>query len=270
MSKKINFIMEALKQPGNIVFLSFAGLMTLVLWGPTGLVVASLSAVAEGIYLALRAGSRGFRRKALRRAGWGGEVTPKQLDEMADGITEAGAERYQSFRRQVNAVVDLVESRGQEEDPLMSGVLANLQSMSLTYLKLLHAVRELERLAQTSQTEPVDAELAELDAKIAQAAEPALRQMLEQNRALLAKRRDRAQSTGEKRRRIDAQLDLVDSTVKLLRDQAADMSAPADITNQIDATLANMSDARTLAGEMDDLLLDQTPLSQRERQGGGS
>ncbi len=267
MSKKINFAVEALKQPGNIVVLAVTGLIALVVGGTTGLVLAVIGAVGEGVYLALRSGSRGYRRKVLRRLGWGGEVRPKQLEELADGVTEAGAARYRVFRQQVNAVVELVESRGHEEDPLLAGVLANLQSMSLTYLKLLHADRELERLRATAKTEEVDGELAELDGKIAQA-DPALRPTLEQNRALLAKRRDRVQSAADKRRRLAAQLDLMDSTVKLLRDQAGDMSAPADISAQVDNTLANMNDARTLQGELDDLLLETAP--PRVKQGGGS
>ncbi len=269
MAKKINFLVEALTRPGNLAFVVFAGVVSLIVGGTTGLVVAGIGAGFEGLYLALRSGSRSFRRQTLRRLGWGGEVLPAQLDRLADGISADGAERYQRFRRQVNAVVDAVEGRELEEDPLLAGVLANLQSMSLTYLQLLHSDRELERLA-AAPSEQVAAEIAELEAKLAQATDPTLRQTLEQNRALLIKRRDRTATAADKRRRLAAQLDLMDSTVNLLREQAAEMTQPADITAQVDAALGNMNDAHLLQGELNDLLLDRPPVAPRVRQGSGS
>ncbi|MHA1568657.1 MAG: hypothetical protein ACTSXZ_04240 [Alphaproteobacteria bacterium] len=263
MAKKINFFLAALKQPGNLVYLAFAGGLALLLGFKYGLILALGFGAIEAIYLLNRGRSKKFRRKILRKLGWGGEVTTKQLDQAADVISDTSVERYRLFRKHVNTVVDLADSRDMDDDPLIAGVLANLQTMSLSYLKLLLAEAELKRIITTTDPEKIKRQLADLEEKIQQAKDVTLVRTLEQNQELLTRRLKRYKTAADKKRNVSAQLDLMDSTVKLLREQAADFSSPADITAQVDVVLTNMHDARVLQGEVDHILIDETELASR-------
>ncbi len=258
MAGKINYTTEALKAPGNLIYVVLAGGLTLL----TGswFVGAAVAAI-EVAYLAARSGSRAFRRKVRRNLGWQSGVTPKLLAARVNTLDSARADRYQLFRRHVNDIVARAEQRGLDDDPLIGGVLANLQTLSASYLSLLSADRDLSEFAGATTAEQLRQEVVALDAKIAQGTDAATIMALEQNRDLLAKREQRYATIGERRTRIGAQLDLMDSTAKSLRDQLGELSSPTDIAPQVDLVLANMNDARLLTVELETSVADELPAS---------
>jgi len=258
VADKINYTTEALKTPGNLIYVVLAGGLTLL----TGSwIVGAAAAVIEFAYLAARSGSRRFRRKVRRNLGWQSGVTPKQLAAHVSGLDNVRADRYQLFRRHVNDIVARAEQRELDEDPLIGGVLANLQTLSASYLSLLSADRDLSEFAGATTGEQLRQEIVALDAKIAQGTDAATIMALEQNRDLLAKRVQRYATIGERRARIGAQLDLMDSTVKSLGDQFGELSSPTDIAPQVDLVLANMNDARLLTVELETSAVDELPAS---------
>lgn len=255
MAGKPSYVAAAIQQPGNIVFLALGAGLALLVGGTAGAAMGLALAGLETLYLVIKSNSKSFHRKVLRKSGWGG-VPVKELDKLADHLTTAGAERYRGFRREVNAVVDIIEGREQDEDPLLQGVLANLQQLSLSYLKMLLADHELARLSDSAEEEKLRQQLAALDEKIAAESDAHIMTTLQQNRDLLAQRLAARDGVHDKRKRIVAQLDLLDSSARLLRDRAGDVKSPADITSQVDLAVSNLNDARMLEGELDVILND--------------
>lgn len=266
MAAKINYTTEALKTPGNLIYLVLAGGLALL----TGSwIVGGVAAAIEFAYLAAQSGRRSFRRKVRRNLGWQSAVTPKMLAAQASRLNDERASRYQLYRKNVNAVVGRAEERGLDEDPLIGGVLANLQTLSASYLTLLQADRELAEFAGATNAEQLRREIAALDAKIDQGTDAPTIMALEQNRDLLAKRVQHCASIGKRRTRIGAQLDLMDATAKSLRDQFVELSSPTDIAPQVDLVLTNMNDARLLTVELEtsyaDELSSPAALTQRSK-----
>jgi len=258
VAAKINYTTEALKTPGNLIYIVLVGGLTLL----TGSwIVGALAATVEFAYLAAQSGRKRFRRKVRRNLGWQSGVTPKMLAEQVSLLNDERAGRYQLFRKDVNDIVTRAEQRGLDEDPLIGGVLANLQTLSASYLKLLAADRDLAEFAGATTGEQLRQEIAALDAKIAQGSDAPTIMALEQNRDRLAKRAQRYTTIGERRIRIDAQMDLMDSTAKSLRSQLTELTSPTDIAPQVDLVLTNMNDARLLTVELETAYADELPAS---------
>jgi len=254
VAKPINFTLAALLRPANLVLLISTAALSLV----AGSVYPALAAaLGEGLYLGFWPQRPEFRRALRRRKGWGSGITPGDLDRLADNLSETGARDYRNFRNQVNGVVDLVEARELDGDPLFEGVLANLQAMSLSFLKLLLVRQDLNTFVQTARPAELRGQLTEVEQQISMAPDAVLVKALEQNRDLLLRRLKRRDGAEEQDRNIAAQLDLMESTVRLVREQTASLSSPAVISNHVETVMANLNAALTFQESTGPVLADE-------------
>jgi hypothetical protein len=156
-----------------------------------------------------------------------------------------------------------------DSDPFARDNLDKLDKLAISYVQLLAALSEYAQYMSLVDPPSIERDLAEAT-RLAQDAPPALAEVREKQVLLLKSRLERYNRAQERSALVQAQCANVETTMKLLVDQAMTAADPQRVGRDIDQVLDNIRESEVLKDELaayDDLERGLDDHRMREKEG---
>ncbi len=249
MADSPSFIKAAFMLPANLVGLFTAAASSLMTGEPLPALVAL---GVEGLYLGVVPSMKRFQR-AVRAKG-GGEESPdaarKQVDSLLTELAPSQREHYQ-------VLVGLKEKILENYRRLPGGkVLAadsepRLDALLTSFLRLVAALNHHRTYLNSGDREQLEKELRELEAEVAQEANPRLKDVKEKRLEILRKRVSRFEQAGESREVVSHQLAGIEDLMRLTHEQSITIRDPDTVNRQLEAVSAEVQATDETVREME-------------------
>lgn len=236
MAEKINYVKEAAKEPLNI-------------WGMVGFVAASVFAATQGgvieafawvplaagaaseaLYLATMPATLAYRRLVDRRARQKELVErQRQRDQLITTFDprEREAVNYLSWMRK--QIYDNYQkfTRG----TLLPERIQTLDVFWESYVDMLDTYRRRKNHLRSTNLNQIRNQIQQTERSIAQAPDDTTRRLYEQNLEFLQKRLQNYNGMETSMKRVEAQLQSIESFFQLVNDEVMTMQSPEQITS---------------------------------------
>jgi hypothetical protein len=174
--------------------------------------------------------------------------------ETLRGLTETDRRRYlelESLRKDIDAQIrsnptlamDLVKAELQKVDKLLE-----------TFVRLAANAARYEHYVETSELNQIEAEVRRQEVVLEKTSDPDARDLAQRNFDVLAKRLEKAIEIRKQIRTARAQLNLIDNTFRLIRDQILTMDSPQQLQGQLDELTRAVDTIEATGRETDELL----------------
>ena len=172
------------------------------------------------------------------------------------GVGEHDRERYGDLERLKNAIHEQVRSNPSLTMELVGGELKKIDELLETFLGLAATAARYEHYVETSDLNQIEEEVRRQEAVLEKIGRGEGRELALRNLEVLKKRLDKAVEIRKQVRNARGQLNLIDNTFRLLRDQILTMQSPAELSGQID-DLTRAIDSIEATGKETDALAKQ-------------
>jgi hypothetical protein len=255
MAEKINYVKEAAKEPMNI-------------WGIVGFVAASvfaatqggvietfawvplaIGAAGEGLYLATMPATLAYRRLVDRRARQK-ELADRhrQRDQLITTFDprEREAVNYLSWMRKQIYENYQKFTRG----TLLPERIQTLDVFWESYVDMLDTYRRRKNHLRSTNLNQIRNQIQQTERSIAQAPDETTRRLFEQNLEFLQKRLQNYNGMETSMKRVEAQLQSIESFFQLVNDEVMTMQSPEQITSlDFDSLLSSIELTREILEE---------------------
>lgn len=192
-----------------------------------------------------------------------------QLADLAGRIDREAHDKVEDITVLRDKARQILSAKFGESDPFAKDNLEKLDQLAISYLQLLAALTEYAQYMSLVDPSSIERDL-EQARQLAQGAPPALADARNKQVLLLASRLERYRRAEERSALVQAQCANVETTMKLLVDQAMTAADPQRVGRDIDQVLANIRESEVLQDELatyDDLErdLEDRRLRLRER-----
>jgi len=253
-----SFIKAAFMLPANLVGLLTAGASSLMTGEPLPALVAL---GVEGLYLGIVPSMKRFQRAVRAK---GGDETSDPARKEVDALL---AELAPSQREHYQALVGLKEKILENYRRLPAGkVLATdseprLDALLTSFLRLVAALNHHRTYLNSTDREQLEKELRELEAEVAQEANPRLKDVKEKRLEILRKRVGRFQQAGESREVVSHQLAGIEDLMRLTHEQSITIRDPETVNRQLDVVSAEVQATDETVREMERFMDFQDEIS---------
>lgn len=258
MADSPSFIKAAFLLPANLVGLLTAGASSLMTGEPLPALVAL---GVEGLYLGIVPSMKRFQRAVRARSGADeGDPARKEVDTLLSELAPSQREHYQ-------ALVGLKEKILENYRRLPGGkVLATdseprLDALLTSFLRLVAALNHHRTYLNSTDREQLEKELRELEAEVAQEANPRLKDVKEKRLEILRKRVGRFQQAGESREVVSHQLAGIEDLMRLTHEQSITIRDPETVNRQLDVVSAEVQATDETVREMERFMDFQDEIS---------
>lgn len=247
MADSPSFIKAAFLLPANLVGLLTAGASAAMVHDPLPALVAL---GVEGLYLGIVPSMKRFQRAVRARGGDEPDAERKQVDALLTELAPSQREHYQ-------ALVGLKEKILENYRRLPAGkVLATdseprLDALLTSFLRLVSALNHHRTYLNSTDREQLEKELRELEAEVAQEANPRLKDVKEKRLEILRKRVARFQQAGESREVVSHQLAGIEDLMRLTHEQSITIRDPETVNRQLDVVTAEVEATDETVREME-------------------
>lgn len=248
MADSPSFIKAAFLLPANLVGLLTAGASALMTGEPLPALVAL---GVEGLYLGIVPSMKRFQRAVRARGGEEvGEPGRKEVDTLLAELAPSQREHYQ-------VLVGLKEKILENYRRLPGGkVLATdseprLDALLTSFLRMVAALNHHRTYLNSTDREQLEKELRELEAEVAQEANPRLKDVKEKRLEILRKRLGRFQQAGESREVVSHQLAGIEDLMRLTHEQSITIRDPETVNRQLDVVSAEVQATDETVREME-------------------
>jgi hypothetical protein len=217
----------------NYAFLVGAAAFTVSFFATFSFWPLAVAAGAEAAWLLIGARVGGPRRyfEFLRR---------EQRDRLSDGgrrkmlraINEADRGRYGELERMRKDIHEQVARNPSLAMDLVKDELEKIDRLIETFLLLSATCARWEQYVETSDLNQIEAEVRRQES-ILERAEGDTRALAQQNLEILKRRLDKAVEVRRQLRHARGQLNLIDNTFRLLRDQIVTMESVQELSGQL-------------------------------------
>jgi predicted DNA-binding protein len=253
-----SFIKAAFMLPANLVGLLTAGASALMTGEPLPALVAL---GVEGLYLGIVPSMKRFQRAVRARSGdESADPGRKEVDALLAELAPSQREHYQ-------ALVGLKEKILENYRRLPAGkVLATdseprLNALLTSFLRLVAALNHHRTYLNSTDREQLEKELRELEAEVAQEANPRLKDVKEKRLEILRKRLGRFQQAGESREVVSHQLAGIEDLMRLTHEQSITIRDPETVNRQLDVVSAEVQATDETVREMERFMDFQDEIS---------
>jgi hypothetical protein len=236
MAEKINYVKEAAKEPLNIwgmvgfvaasVFAATqGGIIETFAWVPLAAGVAS-----EGLYLATLPATLAYRRLVDRRARQKELIDrQRQRDQLITTFDprERDAVAYLSWMRKQIYENYQKFTRG----TLLPERIQTLDVFWESYVDMLDTYRRRKNHLRSTNLNQIRNQIQQTERSIAQAPDETTRRLYEQNLEFLQKRLQNYNGMETSMKRVEAQLQSIESFFQLVNDEVMTMQSPEQITS---------------------------------------
>ncbi len=258
MADSPSFIKAAFMLPANLVGLLTAGASALMTGEPLPALVAL---GVEGLYLGIVPSMKRFQRAVRARSGdESADPGRKEVDALLAELAPSQREHYQ-------ALVGLKEKILENYRRLPAGkVLATdseprLNALLTSFLRLVAALNHHRTYLNSTDREQLEKELRELEAEVAQEANPRLKDVKEKRLEILRKRLGRFQQAGESREVVSHQLAGIEDLMRLTHEQSITIRDPETVNRQLDVVSAEVQATDETVREMERFMDFQDEIS---------
>jgi len=228
-------------------------IISLVGLGAMGLFVPGLwymAAAAEMVYLATVPSNERFQRLVRSEANRASiEATETRDRDMLAMLAQRDKRRYLELVEiceKIRAVAGTVDYSSRI---LVEQDIAKLDYLLRTFLGMLTALnRQRDHLASVDRDQ-IRRDTRRLEKEL-ETAKPRIRAIKERNLEILRQRLSRLDRVEEDQELIEANLDTIEATLKLIRDNVVSLNNPEGISDQIDSVVVNMQENERLMESM--------------------
>ncbi|MEE2900832.1 MAG: hypothetical protein VYC39_00810 [Myxococcota bacterium] len=161
------------------------------------------------------ASEQGRRKQELRGLNESERIQFLELEKMCDQIDE-------QIKNNSSLSLEMVGSEKDKIDNLLQ-----------TYLRLAKTAARFEHYVETTELSQIEDELRRQE-KIVESADEVSKEIANKNRQIIQQRLDRAIDVRKQIREARGQLNLIENTIRLLRDQILTMSSSEELIGQLD------------------------------------
>ena len=231
-----NYRLAAFFNLRNFAFL-FAGSTAWALSGANRWVGLGVLA-AELAWLVLAPNVRPFRVAQDRRAAEKAvEAARRQVQRQAAGLPQADWSRAQGLEELRRELVRLMAQNPTFTRLVLEPEIQKLDELHAAFVSLAVAAAAADAHLASSEAKGLAAQLEAARGAVASAADETARGVAEQNVAVLERRVERLADARTFSVRARAQMELIENSVRLLKDQALTLTDPAQVKGQLDDLL---------------------------------
>jgi len=149
------------------------------------------------------------------------------------GLGETDRDRYMVLDRMVEQIDEQVKNNESLSMEMIGEERGKIDKLLETYLRLAKTASRYEHFVETSDLNQIDEELRRQE-KVVEAADAQTKDLARQNLNIIQRRLEKAIEVRKQIRTARAQLNLIENTFQLLRDQILTMNSPDQLTNQLE------------------------------------
>lgn len=157
----------------------------------------------------------------------------------------------------VNAIVQKIKTTvlplNTSENIFLEENLSKIESLRSNYIRLAATLQNYYEYMQTVNRKGIEADLLRLEDSMLNSTEK-IKQVREKNAEVLKQRIKKIDTAEENRDYIIAQLETIEDTLQLARDQSMTMATNKNLSLQIDNVLSGLADTTAMAEEMQNLI----------------
>lgn len=148
---------------------------------------------------------------------------------------------------------------------LLQSELEKLKQLQVSFVRLASSCRRAETYLQAVDLRELERQLRAQDTIREKMTDPAVRELAEKNAAVLQKRLSTIKDIETFLARARGQMNLIENSVRLLRDQALTMTSPDQLTEQLDDLLTGVDAVQQSVKDTEAMITNQlepiTPIS---------
>jgi hypothetical protein len=218
----------------NYTFLAAAAAITVWKFPQLGYTPLMVAGAIEALWLSVgvRMGSvRRYLNFVHQETSQRAEAGERKIE--LRGLGDSDRERYLLLERMCGQIDEQVETSSSLSMDMISEERGKIDQLLATYLRLAKTASRYEHFVETSDLNQIEEELRRQDS-IVEKADQATKGLAVQNRQIIQRRLDKAIEVRKQIRQARGQLNLIENTFQLLRDQILTMSSPDELSNQLD------------------------------------
>ena len=259
MSDEINYTKEVLANDWNLGFIGVMGFLMLVVnfWGFLPLLLAG---EIGALFIAQHPRVQRIIRARLNK---------DKLVEMVsaeDQIVTALPQGYQDDFRSLRNLCEEIEKRAGElgeggANTLLTGIVNKLAAFRFDYARMLRAHHLLSQRNYRNIETQLNRDIAQSEQAVGREQAPQVRHALAQNLHLLQQRLGRVRKLDELVRLLEARLQVVRNSLRLVQDEVYTFTDVASISGLVDSLLTNLSISDEFRSTYEDVLNAEAGLS---------
>lgn len=254
VNSEINYMKEAFLHQFNVI--SLAGLAGLGLFVPG---VWFMTVAAEMMYLAMVPSNKRFQRSVRAELNSASKLAIEESDtHILAKLPNRSRKRYHDLQVICAKIREVVETVDSSSRIMIDQDIEKLDYLLKTFLRMLTALaRQRDHLASVDRNS-INRNIKRLK-KQAQAASQRVKVIKQKNIDILHQRLNRIGRVVEDQELILANLETIEDTLKLIRDNVASINThPEGISNQIESVVVNMQENEKLMESMSSFLDNPT------------
>lgn len=219
----------------NYAFLGATALSTVALWGQLGFFPLAVGVGLEVLWLVVGA-ELPFVKKRLD-ARLAAEAAAKEAEgrrALLGAIGDVDRRRYHDMQRLQGEIEREIDANPSLPASSLSAELASLARLPTQFLETAHAASRLERFVTRSDLNELERQARTQGLALERLTDPETRALAQKNLAVLDKRIERAKDVHKSLRVARGQLNLIENTVRLVRDQIVTMQSPRELAGQLE------------------------------------
>lgn len=231
----------AFHNPANYLFLGLTALSTLTMWGRLGVFPLVVGGGLELLWLLVGA-ELPFARRRLdaRRAAAEAEAEAERQRGLLGALSEGERRRYFELVRLYGEIERELESAPSLPGAGLERERASLGRLPTQFLTTAHEAARLGRFVEQSDLNELERQARTQAQALEKLEEPEARALAQKNLAVVEKRIERARDVHKSLRVARGQLNLIENTMRLVRDQIVTMQSPRELAGQLEALSASV------------------------------
>lgn len=149
------------------------------------------------------------------------------------GLNESERTQFLELEKMCDQIDEQIKNNSSLSLDMVSGERGKIDNLLQTYLRLAKTAARFEHYIETTELGQIEDELRRQE-KIVEAADESSKEIANKNRQIIQQRLDKAIAVRKQIREARGQLNLIENTVRLLRDQILTMSSSEELIGQLD------------------------------------
>ena len=225
--------------------------------------VAAGAAAVEALWLVLGPDLKPFQRmvrEAERRERE--KEDEKRVQQLLSQLPERDWQRARALDELRKEVERDVATNPSFEAILLQPELEKLKTLQASFVRLASACRRAETYLQAVDARDLDRQLKAQQAIAERMSDPQVRELAEKNAAVLTRRMGTIKDIETFLARARGQMNLIENSVRLLRDQALTMTSPDQLTEQLDDLMTGVDAVQQSVKDAEELIASPlTPIA---------
>ena len=215
----------------------------------------TLAAIGGGLLLAAGMSANGRFQRTVR-AKLHRQEEAYQLQHQKNKIRTSGQanrDRLRGVEQMVRLIKTNYRSKWKESytGKLLNESLAGVDKLERNFARFFFNQIKLAAIKTDTQKEDT---IEKIKSDIANASSPQIKELLEKRAEILEKRLNNSNVFHENSKILEAQIDMIEDTLKYLLDESVNVYDPKLITNEIDQVLGNMEITKDTLREIDSFI----------------